>query len=577
MTRKRTIPFARGLSLPEEAVTETFAFIGRRGSGKTYGCGVLVEGMLDIGAQVVIFDPIGNWYGLRAGRVRFNVPILGGEHGDIPLEPTGGSLIANIIIDKNTSAVLDLSSFTKKQRRTFVADFAERLFHRKKTKRSPLHVVFEEAQVFAPQRIPRGEERMLGAVEDIVRLGRNYGIGVSLITQRPQSVNKEVLNQVEALVVFQINGSHERKAIEAWVVHQGIDTHEMVKELPSLPRGTAFLWSPQWLGKLVKIRVLKKRSADTSATPTVSSRKHAVASTTPLSKKDLATLQKAMADTVERAKENDPKELRRLIAELERQLQKVPAARVERIEVPVLYPTDIANIQTEIGEIKGASEMLANLAASLQKSLDRCQSAIAKQPAPPTGAQRGPTPQRVHSGRSGPTPRRTNGASVHLRKGALRMLGCMGALYPTTMTKRQVAGAAKMKSTGGTFNTYWGDLRKNGFMTEVNDGRWQITDEGFTLLGASAPTMPKDMDGRLDYWRERLRAGAVRILDELHRAWIFDSRAGVAKDVLATNVDMTVSGGTFNTYLGILKNNGLADKDIDGKYYLSAWVVRGDT
>ena len=37
----------------------------------------------------------------------------------------------------------------------------------------------------------RGQERMLGAMEDIIKLGRNYGIGVSLLSQRPQSVNIE--------------------------------------------------------------------------------------------------------------------------------------------------------------------------------------------------------------------------------------------------------------------------------------------------------------------------------------------------------------------------------------------------
>jgi DNA helicase HerA-like ATPase len=36
---------------------------------------------------------------------------------------------------------------------------------------------------------------MLGAIEDIVRLGRNFGIGVSMISQRPQSINTEVRNR----------------------------------------------------------------------------------------------------------------------------------------------------------------------------------------------------------------------------------------------------------------------------------------------------------------------------------------------------------------------------------------------
>ncbi|MCH8959750.1 MAG: DUF1800 family protein [Bacteroidetes bacterium] len=193
------------LSLPVDAVTQTFGFIGRKRSGKTYATGKLVEELSKAKAQVIVLDPVGVWYGLRLDRTGkgpgLAIPVLGGEHGDIPLESGGGRLIADLVVDKTLSVVLDISLFSKAKRKDFVADFAEHLFHRKKKSRTPLHVVFEEAQMFAPQ-MKAGKDigmaRMLGAVEDIVRIGGNYGIGSTLISQRPQSVNKEVLNQVEA-------------------------------------------------------------------------------------------------------------------------------------------------------------------------------------------------------------------------------------------------------------------------------------------------------------------------------------------------------------------------------------------
>ena len=46
-----------------------------------------------------------------------------------------------------------------------------------------MHLMIEEAHLVAPQRA-RGSEAMAAAVEDIVRLGRNYGIGVTLISQK---------------------------------------------------------------------------------------------------------------------------------------------------------------------------------------------------------------------------------------------------------------------------------------------------------------------------------------------------------------------------------------------------------
>ncbi len=50
-----------------------------------------------------------------------------------------------------------------------MTDFAERLYHRN---RDPLHLVLDEADTFAPQRTDPGGQRLLGAIEDLVRRGR---------------------------------------------------------------------------------------------------------------------------------------------------------------------------------------------------------------------------------------------------------------------------------------------------------------------------------------------------------------------------------------------------------------------
>jgi len=53
------------LSLPLDAATQTFAFIARKGAGKTYAAGKLAECLMDAQVQVVILDSVGNWWGLR--------------------------------------------------------------------------------------------------------------------------------------------------------------------------------------------------------------------------------------------------------------------------------------------------------------------------------------------------------------------------------------------------------------------------------------------------------------------------------------------------------------------------------
>src|SRR5262245_23971467 len=119
------IEFSPDLSFPVDAVTQTFALLGRRGSGKTYASGKLAEGMLAAGAQTIILDLVGNWWGLRLGlRLSangkdpgFSIPVFGGEHGDVPLDAAGGALVADVLVNTGTSAILDVSAFRKAERK----------------------------------------------------------------------------------------------------------------------------------------------------------------------------------------------------------------------------------------------------------------------------------------------------------------------------------------------------------------------------------------------------------------------------------------------------------------------------
>ena len=81
-----SIQLSKDLILNERAITETFAWLGRKGSGKTYGASKMAEEMLKNGVQCVILDTVGTWYGLRLksdGRTpsALNLPIFGGLHG----------------------------------------------------------------------------------------------------------------------------------------------------------------------------------------------------------------------------------------------------------------------------------------------------------------------------------------------------------------------------------------------------------------------------------------------------------------------------------------------------------------
>jgi len=561
----KTLDFSPDLKLPDDAVTQTFAFLARKGAGKTYGAGKLVEELHANGDQVVVIDPVGVWYGLRlaADGKKLGIPIavFGGLHGDIPLEPTGGALVAKTVVDRGASVVLDLSQFRKNDRKRFVVDFAEELFHRKKANRSPMHLVVEEAQVFVPQRVMGDEARMLGAFEDLVKLGRNFGIGVTLISQRPQSVNKDALNQTECLVVLQTNGAQERKAIEAWIVEQGLDVGELVDTLPRLERGEAWVWSPSWLGVTKRIRIGKKWTFDASATP---ERGVKAATVEPLDPVALDELAQAMAATIERAKAEDPKALRQELAKAQAEIVTLkkaappppPPAKVKRLEVPILKDGQLARIEKLVERAREAGSEALTAAKVLADAISPAM-APAPRPAPSTSAPPSYPPKRTEYTRAAAPPRRadSNGdasddASVG-NSGLRRMLTAL-AQRPQGLTNRQLGIRAGVSSRSGTFSTYLSRARSQGWI----DGRGtlKITDAGLAALGPYDP-LPEG-SALAEYWlRELGESGASRML----RALLAVYPAALDASTLGEQANISHRSGTFSTYLSRLRGLELVE------------------
>lgn len=168
---------ASGLSLPVDAATQTFALLGRRGSGKTSTAVVLAEEFLKAGQPIVWVDPIGVAWGLRS---KFKILIAGGEHGDISLDPGGGAAMAEFLVETRVPTILDVGTFGEGEMKRFVAAFGQRFYE---LNRDPVHLFFDEADEFAPQTGVNGDAaKSLGAMQRLVRRGRARGIGVTLIS-----------------------------------------------------------------------------------------------------------------------------------------------------------------------------------------------------------------------------------------------------------------------------------------------------------------------------------------------------------------------------------------------------------
>jgi hypothetical protein len=373
------------LALPlDEFLTGTQAILAKKGKGKSYTASVQAEELLEAGQQVVVIDPTGAWHGLRSSATGkssgYSIAILGGEHADVPLEATAGEVIADAIATEHFSAVIDLTLFRKNEALRFMATFLETLYRKN---RDALHLFIDEADVVAPQKTFSPEQsRVLGACEDIVRRGRIRGIGCTLISQRAQVVNKDVLSQVDMLTTLGMNHPKDLGAIDDWVAVHGDPKQArlMIESLPSLPRGDAWMWNPASdLFKRVTIR--RRRTFDSGKTPKAGERAVVPKVLAPVDLKRLGT---AIAATVERAKADDPKALRAKIAELEklldRKLSAKEHARVETkvIERAVVKPAEVKRLDGAIDKLdafaekmKALAERIEALGAEIKESLTR--------------------------------------------------------------------------------------------------------------------------------------------------------------------------------------------------------------
>jgi uncharacterized protein len=507
-----------GLTLPLEAVTETFAILAKRGSGKTYTAAVLVEELYAAGLPVVVVDPVGVWWGLRssADGTGPGLPfvVFGGDHADVPLEATAGELIADLVVDERVPAVLDLSGLSKTAARRFMTDFAERLYHRN---RDPLHLVLDEADAFAPQRTSADGARLLGAIEDLVRRGRARGIGVTLITQRPAVLNKDVLTQAEVLVALRMTGPRDVAAIDEWVrLHADEDqAAELKKSLPALPVGTAWVWSPGWLGILQRVQVRRRRTFDSSATPKPGERRPAPKRMAPV---DLAALGERIAATVERAKADDPKALRARVAQLEQQLADAvslpPQVEVQRVEVPVITAEQMATLKNDIAPaIWKMSAALRDLviAGNEQTPAPELRSTAAGSArgevagtgrAARAAAQPSPTPPTVRSATT-PVPASPDAPLPKAQRAILTVLAQHGR-----RTTQQVALLTAYSGKSGGFRNALSSLRTAGYIEGRGDVT--ITDTGRAALGTWTP-LPT---GRalVDWWCGQLGKAEKAIL-----------------------------------------------------------------
>jgi hypothetical protein len=125
-----------------------------------------------------------------------------------------GAALGRLVGAQPMACVVDVSDFgSAAARRAFMTAFTGALYQ---ANTGPLHLVLDEADLWAPQRTQPDGLELLGRIEEIVRRGRVRGFVPWLITQRPAVLHKDVLSQAGILVSMKLTSSQDRAAVGRW-------------------------------------------------------------------------------------------------------------------------------------------------------------------------------------------------------------------------------------------------------------------------------------------------------------------------------------------------------------------------
>jgi hypothetical protein len=369
--------------------------------------------------------------------------------------------------------------------------------------RRPDGSIIVKADDYLPQKAMRDKAKLLHDCSRLYLWGRQRGVGGTLVTQRSARIHKDVLTQSASLIVFRTTAPQDQKAILDWVKYHG-QSEEVMESLSGLESGEGWIWSPEWLRVMKRIQFRRRETFDSGATPTGASRNRSPAT---LADVDLGAIKDKMASTIEKAKAEDPRELRKKIAELERELRSRSVIEVkvekeiERIEVPVLKNGQLDKTLNLIGKLEGLSNQVREIAGNLSTAIGRATKQAAPRPAPSR-----PVPDRRPATRVQEAPHTTE-IQGPLPRGEAKILAAL-IQYPNGLRRNQLTVLTGYKRSSR--DAYVQRLREKGYLDQ--SGETVIaTDQGRTALPDAEP-LPTGVDLQT-YWLQRLPFGE-RVLFE---------------------------------------------------------------
>jgi hypothetical protein len=550
-------------TIPEAALAQHVAILGKTGAGKTATGKLLVEQVVGTDARVCILDTVkSDWWGLTssADGKKPGLPfhILGGPRGHVPLHSSAGKAIAEIVASGALRhSIIDMADFEAGGAQRFFVDFAPALLRHM---RGVLYLVMEEAHELAPkERAGFGAENMaIHYAKKLATAGRSKGIRLVVLTQRTQSLHNALLGSCDTLIAHRFTAPADQEPVVKWLKSNLAPdlAKEVAASLSSLKTGEGWLCAGE--AKIFERRQFPRiHTYDNSATPTDDAHAHEV-KTAPV---DPEKLRAIIGDAVKEAEANDPAKLRAELARVRHDLANAiknhsadltadPQALADEYKRGRRDGFSDGNAAAHAGVADHLTATLSHLQAAVQVirySLGESQKAVEASPkAAPQAPDRNLEKPLRPSGTGQPAAPAAAGTNGQLSRRAERMALTVLAHYPQGRTKTQLAVIAGYAVTGGGFNNALGTLRSAGYI-EGSD-QLRITRAGLQVLGPVEP-LPR---GRalLDYWMRQLDRQAERkVLEALIEVY----PRTLSKAQLAARAGYEAAGGGFNNALGKLR------------------------
>lgn len=511
--------------------------LGIRDSGKSYTAMKAGEQMFEAAIPFIAFDPVGVWKNLKIGIGKhkgYPIVVAGGEGADIRLTPDNAVDIVRAAMKANISLVIDLYCRELINKSTWikiVQEVVDLLMYENKDY-GMRHIFLEEAAEFIPQRLQPQHARVYAAIERLARMGRNARLGLTIINQRAEEVNKAILEICAFSLLHKQVGKNSLKSIQTWLDLLQIDNvQEIIKSLPSLKQGEC--WAIGHDDHPKRIQVAARNTYH------------------PDPKKGVEPTVKMLAVDVTG-----------FVAKMNEQLKK-PEIKKQATRKNATIGSEknaagVIGLRNQLAEKDQLVKYYQGLYTNAQRTVESISSITQKyfgapvKEMPKTDTKVAIPPQKNYKS----TPVVSRSAPVGsgaVTSGAMRMLKAAAMFHPNSITKTRMAALARLSYTSGSFGTYLSSLKRDGLITGEGN-QFAITQTGLQQAGDVEP-LPTDPKLLIELWCDVIgnSSGAARMLRVLGKTYPED----ISKEDLGREVEMSHTSGSFGTYLSTLKRNGL--------------------